>query len=195
MQLWLCSALWDFNYGAQMFHPITGFIFRAAVVTLSSDQVTCQHHESPHQVLVHCTPQLLLPLHCTLSRCSQQHNNIVRNENSPRLSSSPLPVWLCFFFCLLPFFPPVCVLVTISSAVRLHDSISEEGFHYLVFDLWVTVLLSHTAFVNFGSGVLSYTALSWNLCIYLSSALASKHPVVQVWAPEPHNHGIINSTF
>lgn len=28
--------------------------------------------------------------------------------------------------------------------VRLHDSISEEGFHYLVFDLWVTHSLSHT---------------------------------------------------
>lgn len=30
-----------------------------------------------------------------------------------------------------------------SSAVRLHDSISEEGFHYLVFDLWVNFHISH----------------------------------------------------
>lgn len=28
-------------------------------------------------------------------------------------------------------------LVSPSLTVRLHDSISEEGFHYLVFDLWV----------------------------------------------------------
>lgn len=58
-------------------------------------------HESAHQAVVHYTPQLLLPLDCTLSRCSQR-----RNENSPRLSSSPLPVWLCFcsFVCFL-FFP------------------------------------------------------------------------------------------
>lgn len=32
--------------------------------------------------------------------------------------------WLLCFICF-------------SFAVRLHDSISEEGFHYLVFDLWV----------------------------------------------------------
>lgn len=69
MQLWLCSALWDFNYGtplspihSEFFHLITWFAFGAAVVTLSSDQVTCQHHESTHQVAAHHTPQLLSPL-------------------------------------------------------------------------------------------------------------------------------------
>ncbi len=35
-------------------------------------------------------------------------------------------------------------LPTLSLAVRLHDSISEEGFHYLVFDLWVYSAHTHT---------------------------------------------------
>lgn len=38
----------------------------------------------------------------------------------------PVLFVFCIFFCCISF------------AVRLHDSISEEGFHYLVFDLWVT---------------------------------------------------------
>lgn len=127
------------------------------------------------------TPQLLLPLGCTLSRCSQQQNsNIVHKENSPRLSRSPLPVWLCFSFSFL-FVP----LLSHSSPVRLHDSISEEGFHYLVFDLWVTVSLSPTAAVNFGSGVLSYSLILRDLCICISSAVASQHPAVQAWTGEP----------
>lgn len=34
-------------------------------------------------------------------------------------------------------------------AVRLHDSISEEGFHYLVFDLWVYSVHAHSdIFIN-----------------------------------------------
>lgn len=58
---------------------------------------------------------------------------------------------LAFPFVFFSLFSPVCVLVTISSTVRLHDSISEEGFHYLVFDLWVTVSLSPMVFVNFAA--------------------------------------------
>lgn len=39
---------------------------------------------------------------------------------------------------------------TFSFTVRLHDSISEEGFHYLVFDLWVPAgpALLHNVFRN-----------------------------------------------
>ena len=57
-----------------------------------------------------------------------------------------------FFFHIFTF-----LLLTIFSGflVRLHDSISEEGFHYLVFDLWVyclsfpLLLLSPLSFLPF----------------------------------------------
>lgn len=42
----------------------------------------------------------------------------------------------CLYVCLIAY--------PLSFAVRLHDSISEEGFHYLVFDLWVAFVHAHT---------------------------------------------------
>lgn len=59
---------------------------------------------------------------------------------------------------------------TIISVVRLHDSISEEGFHYLVFDLWVCkitqTLLYFVYFIVFVLNIsLSHLqSASWYLC-------------------------------
>lgn len=74
-------------------------------------------------------------------------------------------IWL-FLLSFFPLFSPVCVLVTISFTVRLHDSISEEGFHYLVFDLWVTVSLSPTIFVNFVA-VSHLIVFSLKTCVFV----------------------------
>lgn len=184
------------NYGtrlslicSRMFRLITRTVRRAASVSHSSDQVTRQRHGSPHKVAGHDAPQPPLPLDCTLSWCPQLLNdNIVHNENPPPPSELFTASCLTLLLLLSPFlFPPVCVLVTISSPVRLHDSISEEGFHYLVFDLWVTASLSPRAVVNFGSGALPCSVLSWNLCICISSAVASKHPAGRAWQENRHH--------
>lgn len=55
----------------------------------------------------------------------------------------------CFFLCLSP------------SLVRLHDSIAEEGFHYLVFDLWV----NHSTTQTHTLPVQAFLPLLINFCL------------------------------
>ena len=51
-----------------------------------------------------------------------------RNKGQP-VKHKKMHVFISFIVCLTPVF------MSVSFTVRLHDSISEEGFHYLVFDL------------------------------------------------------------
>lgn len=73
---------------------------------------------------------------------AQQLKMIAINKYTQDLRRWLICVSLGCFFCLFHF--SLLCLCWIFSTVRLHDSISEEGFHYLVFDLWVTDLLWQT---------------------------------------------------
>lgn len=113
-----CSALWDFNYGthlsliySQMFHPIRGLAFRAASgdTLLWSGDVSASWISPSSVGTLYTAAPFTTPLHLGVGAHSSATISCV-NRNSPRLSGSPLPVWLCFSFFFLSFpFSPSCL--------------------------------------------------------------------------------------